>query len=248
MRSQKPPEEDTPEIHGRANLWTHACRVNTRAHTHIYTQMFVLTEPVHQLSKNYTPPQVRLCVFFRDKSSSKKEAPAPRRAPSQMFSSRRKDLERGFDQAWLMQSPLLIIKSTVCSVRFFRQINMSNKSKLLFSGNAVTKGDRGHTPASETPHISLIPSAGKEQRSVLHPPHPPNIIQICYHNYVYPSATSTEKYSWHTHPSPAPCYNIATRTGVTRHQRLFLSHAALRSAIVNKVTDRQRDRDFSNLL
>lgn len=30
----KAPEEDTPEIHGKANLWTHAWRVNTHRHTH----------------------------------------------------------------------------------------------------------------------------------------------------------------------------------------------------------------------
>lgn len=37
--------EDTPEIHGLANFWMHAWRVST--------QMLVLTEPVHQLTKNY---------------------------------------------------------------------------------------------------------------------------------------------------------------------------------------------------
>lgn len=69
MRSRKPPEEDTPEIHGMANLWMHAWRANTSRHTQPHTYRCLcwhnrLTSYQRNHPACFSSPRVPLLFFL----------------------------------------------------------------------------------------------------------------------------------------------------------------------------------------
>ena len=69
MRSRKPPEEDTPEIHGMANLWMHAWRANTSRHTQPHTYRCLcwhnwLTSYQRNHTACFSSPRVPLLFFL----------------------------------------------------------------------------------------------------------------------------------------------------------------------------------------
>lgn len=150
-----------------------------------------------------------------------------------MFSAaqkKKKDLERKFNHAWQIKSPLLIIRSTVCSVCFFRHQKEKRKkrSRLKFEEAAVLcKCCNQGKLRSRMPHPRCLPSTHT---------FPPLINRSVTSSQNYKAAIAVDL-PYSTSPTESKLHTFMCR----ELSRCF-------STILNKVTDRQPGRQTGTSL
>lgn len=170
------------------NTWhgqfVNACMQSGHTQTHTHIQMFVLTEPVHQLSESYifacfSAPC--LLLSFSGVLLSKQRSRLCKAPPLHCFWKYLRRFKYSSNaEKTLNEQDIIKKKSPI----FFRPKQMENW-KLLLSVNVVTKGNWGHTPAWVacllvcetirrptvlTPHIPLI-LFSRKIAGILYPPY-----------------------------------------------------------------------------